>query len=207
LQKNERSFYYWSVRKGEATKQSILDHAVRLGAGIGLEGLSIGQLADDLKLSKSGLFAHFKSKENLQIETIRRATDHFIAEVIAPALKAPRGEPRCQALFEHWLGATKRRGCFFLSAIQEFDDRPGPVRDALAKTQSDWLDTLSTAAAIAVDEGHFRKDLDSRQLAFEMYSLMMGAHFLFRFVHDKRANERTMVALERLFAGARKKRS
>jgi hypothetical protein len=94
-----------------------------------------------------------------------------------------------------------------LSAIQEFDDRPGPVRNALVKTQSDWLDTLTHAAEIAVEEGHFRKDLDARQFAFEMYSLMMGANFLFRFVHDKRANDRTRTALERLFSSARRRRN
>jgi AcrR family transcriptional regulator len=193
--------------KGETTRNVILEHAVYLGASMGLESLSIGRLAEDLELSKSGLFAHFKSKENLQIETIRRATQQFVVEVISPALKADRGEPRCRALFERWLEwATRKGGCFFLSAIQEFDDRPGPVRDVLAKTQADWLDTLATAARIAVDEGDFRKNLDPRQLAFEMYSLMMGAHFLYRFVNDRMARERTRAALERLLKDARQDR-
>lgn len=192
------------MRKGEDTKQCILAHAVRLGAAVGLEGLSIGRLAEDLNLSKSGLFAHFKSKENLQVETIHQATHLFIEEVIAPALKAPRGEPRCRALFQRWVAwGTQKGGCFFLSAIQEFDDRPGVVRDALARTQADWVDTLATAARIAVDEGHFRRDLDTRQLAFEMYSLMMGAQFLYRFIKDEKASDRVGGALERLFADAR----
>jgi AcrR family transcriptional regulator len=194
--------------KGELSRNAILEHAVSIGREMGLENLTIGRLADDLEFSKSGLFAHFKSKENLQIETIRRATEQFISEVIAPALKAARGEPRCRALFERWLDwGTRKGGCFFLSAIQEFDDRPGPVRDTLARTQADWLDTLSTAARIAIDEGHFRKDLDQRQFAFELYSLMMGAHFLYRFVKDPGASERTRAALERLFRDARRRRT
>src|SRR5687768_7437135 len=113
------------MSKGEDTRQAILGRSVELAARVGLEGLSIGRLAEELELSKSGLFAHFKSKENLQVETIRAAVGQFIEEVVAPALKAPRGEPRVRALVERWLGWGRREGgCFFLAAAYELDDQP-----------------------------------------------------------------------------------
>jgi AcrR family transcriptional regulator len=192
------------MSKGEATKQAILEQSMELAAVVGLEGLSIGQLAEQLKLSKSGLFAHFKSKELLQIETLRAATEKFIEEVVMPALKRPRGEPRVRALWDYWnVWGRRKGGCLFLASIYELDDRPGPTRDALIQSQNDWLDTLATAAQIAVKEKHFRQDLDCKQFAFEGYSLLMGAHFLHRFIQAPDASTRTQMAFERLLKSAK----
>lgn len=192
------------MSKGEETRQAILESAMELAAVAGLEGLSIGQLAEKLGLSKSGLFAHFKSKETLQIETLRAATEIFIEEVITPALKKPRGEPRVRALWERWILWGKRKGgCLFLASMYELDDKPGPTRDALSQTQNDWLDTLATAVQISIKEGHFRSDVDPKQMAFEIYSLLMGAHVLYRFIQAPDAQERTQKAFERLLQSAK----
>ena len=192
------------MSKGETTKQAILEQSMEFAAIVGLEGLSIGQLAEQLKLSKSGLFAHFKSKEVLQIETLRVATEKFIEEVVVPSLKRPRGEPRVRALWEHWnVWGRRKGGCLFLASIYELDDRPGATRDALIQSQNDWLDTLATAAQIAVREKHFRQDLDCKQFAFEAYGLLMGAHFLHRFIQAPDASTRTQTAFERLLKSAK----
>lgn len=193
--------------KGDETKQQILEQAMNQASMFGLEGLSIGGLAKDLGMSKSGLFAHFQSKENLQIETIELAASVFTDAVVRPALKAPRGEPRVVALYEHWLEwATHgglEGGCIFVNSASEFDDRPGAVRDALAKTQRDWTDVLARAARIAVEEGHFRSDLDEHEFAFSAYSLMLGAHLYARLLRDDEALIRARRAFERLLLDAK----
>jgi AcrR family transcriptional regulator len=157
-------------------------------------------------MSKSGLFAHFASKDNLQIEILRAAIERFVAHVISPALKARRGEPRVLELFERWLTwkDVLPGGCVFAVAAVELDDKPGPARDVLTASQQDWLETLATAARIAVDEGHFRKSLDVRQFAHEVYCLGYGHHFISRLLRDHKATERTRAAFKRLVADARK---
>src|SRR5262249_34408675 len=129
------------MSKGDATKQAIVAHAARLATRVGLEGLTIGALADALRLSKSGLFAHFKSKEGLMLDVLRSAADAFVEAVIRPSLAAPRGEPRLLALVENWMTWPTRAGdgagCFFVAAAAELDDRPGPVRDLLVQQQKD----------------------------------------------------------------------
>ncbi len=192
--------------KGAETRQAIIEEAVRMASTVGLEGLSLGDLANALDLSKSGLFAHFGSKEKLQIEVIRAAADRFTQTVVVPAIRAPRGEPRIRALFENWLKwglSGDPGGCIFVSAAAELDDRPGPVREALVKTQRDWLDTLAQAARIAVAEGHFRKNLDPDQLAFEVHALMLGCHHHARLLQDARSLKRTRTAFETLLSTAR----
>jgi AcrR family transcriptional regulator len=192
------------VSKGEATRQSVLTHAVAQARVVGLDGLTIGRLADDLGLSKSGLFAHFKSKEKLQVAVIEESRRAFVAEIIAPALRKPRGEPRVRALFEGWLAWSRREGgCFFVAASAELDDRTGPARDALVAAQRDWLDTLAQAAQIAVEEDHFRRDLDTRQFAYELESLMLGFHHLGRLLDDRHAVERARRAVEALIERSR----
>jgi AcrR family transcriptional regulator len=192
------------MSKGEVTRQTIVGRAIELAALVGLEGLSIGKLAEDLSLSKSGLFAHFRSKQNLQIQVIEAATDEFIQFVIVPAIRQPRGEPRVRAFFERWLAWGERPGgCLFVSAAAELDDQPGPTRDALCKAQRDWLDALAHGAKIAVEEGHFNKKLDTEQFAFELYSLMLGCHHFSRFMHDPKALKRTRKAFETLIDNAR----
>lgn len=195
--------------KGEKTRATILEMALADASERGLEGLSIGGLAERAHMSKSGLFAHFGSKDELQLAVLAEAVERFVELVIAPALKEPRGEPRFRALFERWLLWARQDfqpgGCIFLAAAVELDDRPGPARDRLVASQRDWLDVLANAARIAVEEGHFRRDLDVAQLAFEMYAMAQGFHQLERLMRDPRAEARARTAFERLVCDARAK--
>jgi AcrR family transcriptional regulator len=183
------------VTKGEETRLKIVDRAMELASTLGIEGLTLGTLAESLELSKSGLFAHFKSREALQIAVIENAAEHFREIVVVPALRARRGEPRVRALFDRWLewGASKSLpgGCIFVAAAVELDDRPGPVRDVLVRTQRDWLDLLGQTARTAVEEGHFRKDLDVEQFAFELYGIALGCHHQSRLFRDPKALARS----------------
>lgn len=195
------------MSKGEETRTRIVDRALSLASTVGIEGLTLGTLAESLQLSKSGLFAHFKSREALQIAVLENAAEHFRTVVVVPALRARRGEPRVRALFNHWLewGAQKDMpgGCVFVAAAAELDDRPGPVRDVLVRTQRDWIDLLSQTARGAVEEGHFRADLDTEQFAFELYGIALGCHHQSRLFRDPRALTRTRKAFERLIESAR----
>jgi len=186
--------------KGERTRQSILERAVDLASLEGLEGLTIGRLADELGMSKSGLFAHFGSKEELQLATIEAARERFIESVFRPALKAERGYPRLMAICRAWLTYVKRGvfpgGCFFAAASFEFDGRPGPVRDAVARIMDNWIDSIEKAVALAQEEGHIDPDLEPAQLAFEINALFFGANFSYQLRDDKKALERAMHAIE-----------
>lgn len=179
---------------------------MQLASTMGIEGITLGSLADSLELSKSGLFAHFKSREALQIAVLQNAAEHFREIVVAPALRAPRGEPRIRALFESWIAWGKSKtlpgGCVFVSAAVELDDRPGPVRDVLVQTQKDWIDLLSQTARTAVEEGQFRRDLDVDQFAFELYGIVLGFHHQSRLFRDPKALSRMQTAFERLLASA-----
>jgi AcrR family transcriptional regulator len=192
------------VSKGDQTRQAILARAFELATVGGITGLSIGRLAEATGLSKSGLFAHFGSKEALEVAVVEEASRQFVHEVMVPALRQPRGEPRLRALFENWLAWGERPGgCFFVAASAELDDRPGPQRDALVRASKDWIDELAKAARIGISEGHFRSDLDADQFAFELYSIMLGAHLFMRFLREPKARARTIEAFERLVASAR----
>ncbi|MFO1464011.1 MAG: TetR family transcriptional regulator [bacterium] len=173
------------------TRQTILEHAAALASQVGLEGLSFGRLAEDLNLSKSGLFAHFKSLQALQIKVLEHAADRFAETVVRPALKAPRGAPRLRALFEYWRRWPKASrmagGCFFVAAATELDDRPGPVRDLLVNQQKDWLDTLATVVRGAIAEGHFHKQVDPEQFVYELYGIMLAYHYAVRLLADPKA--------------------
>ena len=161
----ERSYYSAGMAKGEETRRAILDHALQVATTEGLEGLTIGRLAQDLRLSKSGLFAHFGSKEDLQLQVLETAIERFAEAVVRPALARPRGEPRVRALFENWLDWAEASflpgGCVFIAAANELDDRPGALRDLLVSSQQQWLAVIARAARIAQEEGHFRADLDA----------------------------------------------
>lgn len=192
------------MTKGEDTRQVILGRAFELASVIGVSGLTLGRLAEETKLSKSGLFAHFGSKENLDIAVVEEASRQFVQEVMVPALREPRGEPRVRALFERWLTWGQRPGgCFFVGAGAELDDRPGPPRDALVRACHDWIDELAKAARIAVREGHFISSLEPEQFAFELYGLMLSFHQYHRFLRDPLALERTRRTFDRLVAAAR----
>jgi AcrR family transcriptional regulator len=186
--------------KGQRTRASILQHAVDLASLEGLEGLTIGRLAEELQMSKSGLFAHFGSKEELQLAAIDAAGERFIDEVVRPALSAPRGYPRLVAVCNSWLDYVRRRvfpgGCFFAAASFEFDGRPGPVRDAVAKQMDDWFAMLEKAIRMAKDEGHLDADVDPAQLAFELNALFFGANFAYNLRHDAEAFARAKRAIE-----------
>ncbi|HKY62831.1 MAG TPA: TetR/AcrR family transcriptional regulator [bacterium] len=192
------------MSKGQATRQSILEHATSLASRIGLEALSIGKLAEALNLSKSGLFAHFRSKEALQIQVMEHAAERFVETVIKPALKAPRGIPRIQAIFERWRKWPEANsmdgGCLFVAAATELDDRPGPARDYLVQQQKDWQETLATIARTAISEGHFSDDVDPEQFAFELYGIMLAYHFSSRLGIDPAADQKAERAFKALLA-------
>ena len=191
------------MAKGEETRQAILARAFELATVVGVSSLSIGRLAEATGLSKSGLFAHFGSKEALEVAVVEEASRQFVQEVMVPALRQPRGEPRVRALFDRWLAWGDRPGgCFFVGATAELDDRPGPPRDRLVQAQRDWIDALATAARIAVTEGHFAPALDPEQFAFELYGIMLAYHSFHRFVRDDHAPARARAAFERLVATA-----
>lgn len=191
--------------KGEITRAAILDEAVQVAARVGFAGLSIGGLADQVEMSKSGLFAHFRSKEQLQLQTMERARQRFVDVVVRPALAAPRGEARVRAVFDRWLVWARQSmdaGCIFVAAAAELDDRPGPLRDALVANERDWLELLATVAGTAVTEGDFRADLDTEQFAFELHALMLGHHHAARLLRAADADARTQKAFESLLAAA-----
>ena len=199
------------MRKGEETKAAILGHAVQLATRIGLDGLTIGRLATDLGLSKSGLFAHFRSKEALQIQVLDAAAERFIDEVVRPAVREPRGEPRVTALFERWLAWTKSNsgpgGCLFVAAAAELDDRPGAVRERLVALQKGWLEMVGIVFSTGVAAGRFRSDLDPDEFAHDLYAIMLGFHHAARLMKDPRAEARAHGAFERLLATARRRRA
>lgn len=195
------------MRKGDETRQEILDRAVRMASRVGLNGLTIGSLADELDLSKSGLFAHFQSKEALQVQTLQFAAQLFVDRVIRVGLKSPRGEPRLRALFGRWLewaeAGTTHSGCLFVSAATELDDRDGPVREELVRQQRDWLELIASLVTAAVKEGHFRPGLDAEQFAHDMHGVMLAYHHARRLLRDPRAEERARRAFDALLAAAR----
>ncbi len=192
------------MRKGEATRAAILDRATDLARSAGVEGLSIGRLAAEMSLSKSGLFAHFGSKEALQVAVIEHAREQFVARVIAPGLKAPRGEVRLRALFDKWVAwGSEPGGCIFMALSAELDDRPGPARDALASALRDLMDVLATTTRVAIDEKQFRADVDPQQVAFEIYGVMAAGHAAARLVGDPKAGSRTRRAFDALMIRCR----
>jgi len=199
-----------ATSRGEQTREAILTHALGLATRIGFEGLTIGRLAEDLQMSKSGLFAHFRSKEALQLEILRMAGARMVDSVVKPALAAPRGEARVRALFDRWLAWEQSPGlpggCPFMAASFELDDRPGPVRDYVVQNLRDWMDTLAGAARIAVQEGHFRADLDCEQFAHDCQGIGLAFVHASRLMRDPKARARAASAFETLLSACRAKR-
>lgn len=193
------------MSKGEATRQAVLDRAVEVARQVGLSGLTIGQLAEQTQMSKSGLFAHFRSKEALQIAVLEHARAAFEAHVARPALKAPRGEARVRSLFDHWLRwLTLPGGCPFVAAATEFDDQPGPVRDRVVHDLRDLFDMIGTVFRTGITEGQFRADADPDQFAQDFYGVILGYHYVRRLFGDDRAEERARHALDALLEQARR---
>lgn len=187
------------------TRAAILDESLHLASRIGFGGLSIGQLAEIMEMSKSGLFAHFRSKEQLQLQTLDRARTRFLDIVVRPALQGPRGEQRVVALFENWLHwtTTLQGGCIFTAASAELDDQPGPLRDALVQNEMDWLELIANVAATAVAEHEFDPEVDLEQFAYEMQGLLLSHEHAARLLRDERADERARTAFARLRDSAR----
>jgi AcrR family transcriptional regulator len=195
-----------NVTKGDLTRQAVLDEAARVASRVGLGGLTIGTLAASTQLSKSGLFAHFQSKESLQLQLLQHTRDRFVDLVIRPALAAPRGEPRVRELFRRWLdwdADALPGGCLFIAASAEFDDQPGPVRDRLARDQRDWMDTLAQVFRTGITEGHFRSDADPEQFAYDLHGAMLAYHHASRLLGDRDAAARAARAFEALLSAAR----
>ena len=178
-----------------------------MASRVGLEGLSIGTLADALGISKSGLFAHFRSKEALQAQVVEHVAGRFLELVIKPAMAAPRGEPRLRTVFERWMAWPKESamqgGCFMVAAATELDDRPGPARDVLVRQQQDWLDLLANVVRSAVVEGHFKESVDPDQFAFELYGIVLAYHLSTRLLENPAAEARAHAAFESLVANCR----
>lgn len=195
------------MRKGEATRHNILSCAIRMASACGLEGLSIGSLAHRLSLSKSGLFAHFRSKEALQKQVLDAYASLFTEAVIKPAVKAPRGLPRVRALFDRWLewGGSRQLpgGCLFIAASIELDDRPGPVRDHLVKLQQEWRETRVRILRTAIEAGHFRADTDAEQLAHDLFGIIMACHYALRLLKDPDAITKSRRAFETLLSAVK----
>lgn len=181
------------TEKGIQTREAILDRAIDLASVEGLEGLTIGRLAAELQMSKSGLFGHFGSKQELQLATIGAAADRFRTRVVEPALELPEGAPRLRALTGRYLDqmGTYSGGCFWGATSAEYDDRPGPVRDAIVGALDAWLAALEREARGAGAE-------HPERLAFEIYSLVMGANARFRLSGDRRVFEYAREAIDQL---------
>ena len=194
-------------KKGKATRQAILDTAVNLASVEGLEGLTIGRLSKALDMSKSGLFGHFGSKEDLQLATIRAARRIFFNQVIKPTRNAEDGLPQIWALCDNWLTYMEAEvfegGCFFVAASAEFDSRPGLIRDAIAASMKEWLGYLTALLEKAQARGEIKADSTPAQIAFEIHAFYLNANWALQLYNDSTATQSARVAiLNRLHTSA-----
>ena len=193
-----------TTTKGERTRAAILDAALRIVSKAGLDGLTIGTLADATGMSKSGLFAHFGSREELLLAVLAHGQAEFTEVVFQPAMAKPRGLPRLKAMFTHWLDWTESAelpgGCPMIGGATEFDDKPGPVRDMLAGGQRTWIDTLKRTVRQAVDEGQLPAGTDPEQIAFEMFGIALVVHHHRRLLGYPKARARALAALDKLLS-------
>lgn len=194
------------LSKGQDTHARIVERAMTLASTVGLDGLTIGVLSTDLGLSKSGLFAHFMSKEKLQLDVLDAAGDHFRRTVFLPALSKARGLPRLEAIFENWMKWVRSKelpgGCIFLAGALEWDDREGPVREKLVLWFNALHAGLTKAVQLSIDEGHFRADLDPEQFANDMHATVMKYHLDARLIRNKKAADRARSAFDALVRSA-----
>jgi len=188
------------VRKGEQTRAAIIDAALEQAARDGLEGLTIGSLAERMRMSKSGVFAHFGSREDLQIAVLKEYERRFAADILAPSLDVPRGLPRLTAMLERWLEKSTReaeRGCLWISGAAEYDDRPGAVRDELVAMVRAWKHALSKAIQLAIETGELRADTDVSEMIFDIYGVILVLHHDSRLLASPSAGERARFAIGR----------
>ena len=191
------------LHKGQQTKAHILDAALHLASQAGLEGLSIGALAAATGMSKSGVFAHFGSREELQISVVREYHQRFEQEVFFPAMQAPRGLPRLRTLFDLWMKRTSVEldsGCIYISGAVEFDDRTGPVRDALADSVNTWHAAMRRTIIQCREQGDLHADTDEAQLLFEVHGLILALHYEARFLRAQGAMQRARQGFENILA-------
>jgi AcrR family transcriptional regulator len=191
-----------ATKKGEQTRTAILDEALKVASKLGLEGLTIGGLADATGMSKSGLFAHFGSREDLQLAVLEHAAQRYGETVLMPALKIERGLPRLRAMFEHWLDWTIASnlpgGCIMIAAAAEYDDRPGPIRDAVIANQHRGNAVTRKAVRLAIEEGHLKRDTDPEQITFELLGIVLATHNHRRLLGDREARKRALTAFDQL---------
>jgi AcrR family transcriptional regulator len=194
------------MRKGELTRAAILDTALELASRDGLEGLTIGLLADKMNMSKSGVFAHFGSREDLQLEVLKLYHHRFEQEVFFPSIKEARGLPRLRAMFARWISRVSEEiasGCIYISGAVEYDDRPGPIREELVAMVSAWQGALLRCVKQAIETGDLKQDTDPAQLVYEMYGLILAVHHDARLLRSPGAVERAKVGFERLIENYR----
>ena len=192
-----------AAQKGQQTKAAIVDAALNLAQQIGLEGLSIGAVAEITQMSKSGVFAHFGSREELQISVVREYHARFEQEVFYAALSAPRGLPRLRAMFANWMKRTSVEidsGCIYISGAVEFDDRDGPVRDALAHSVLTWQAAMKRAIMQCKDSGEIRQDVAEDQMLFEIHGLILALHYEARFLHTPGSIDRANKGFDNILA-------
>jgi AcrR family transcriptional regulator len=195
------------MSKGSATKGRIVETALRAASVDGIEGITLGKVAADVGMSKSGLFAHFDSKEALQVDVLNAAAEKFGQVVVVPAMAEPRGEPRLRSLFEHWLQWEQNEslpgGCVFMHAQAELDDRPGPARDALVAHQQRWFDMLAKAVRMTIDAGQFRADVDADLFAFQLFGIVFSYYHSARLLRNPSAKSRALGAFDVLVTASR----
>ena len=194
------------MRKGELTRAAILDVALDLASRDGLEGLTIGLLADKMNMSKSGVFAHFGSREDLQLEVLKLYHHRFEQEVFFPSVKEPRGILRLQSMFARWVKRVSvevASGCIYISGAVEYDDRPGPIREELMAMVGAWQGALLRCVKQSIDTGDLQADSDPQQLVYEMYGLILALHHDARFLRIPGSVERASTGFDRLIASYR----
>jgi AcrR family transcriptional regulator len=194
------------MRKGEQTRAAILDVALELASRNGLEGLTIGLLADRMNMSKSGVFAHFGSREDLQLEVVKLYHHRFEQEVFFPSIKETRGLPRLVAMYTRWVKRVSveiASGCIYISGAVEYDDREGPIREELVSMVRAWQGALLRSVRQAIEASHLHAGLDAEQLVFEMHGLILALHHDARFLRNPGAVERAEAAFARLIENYR----
>jgi AcrR family transcriptional regulator len=191
------------MKKGELTRVAIVAAALELSARVGLEGLTIGALAERMQMSKSGVFAHFGSREDLQIAVLKAYEQRFVDDVLIPGLTAPRGLPRLRAIMDRWLERTALEaadGCIWISGASEYDDRPGPVREELVTMVKAWQRELTRAAQQAADLGDLHPGVPVAELVFELYGLALALHHDTRLLKTPDSLSRARRVFQRILA-------
>ncbi len=197
------------ISKGATTRRQILNVAVDIASADGLDGLTIGRLAKELEMSKSGLFGHFGSKEELQLAAVERARDVFVEEIVTPAQSVERGLERLRALLDNWLSYVERivfrGGCFFAAASAEFDSRPGPVRDRVADLCLSWVRILEEEVREAQSRSQLGGEIDAERLVFGLHAFVQEANWAFQLLNDAAAFEKARLSIDELIVSSSKK--